>query len=208
MLSRQAPEFRFIEGAVAPEFVLVGLGMVKKLLLGIGGALVLAILLVLGLASTKPPTFRVERQATILAPPEAVFSKLDDFHQWAAWSPWEKLDPGMQRTFGGASKGVGASYAWRGNSDVGEGNMTVLESRPNEHLALRLEFLKPFAATNTTTYTLKPAGAGTNITWAMEGPNSLMGKVMSVFVSMDSMIGKDFEQGLSNLKRLAEKSPH
>jgi len=179
--------------------------MLKKVLLGVGSVLVLAILVVLGLAATTPATFRVERSAAISAPPEVVFANLEDFHQWAAWSPWEKLDPAMQKTFGGAPKGVGATYAWRGNGDVGEGNMTVTESRPSEHVAIRLEFLKPFAATNTTTYSLKPTAGGSQITWAMEGPNSFMGKVMSVFVDMDTMVGKDFELGLSNLKRLSER---
>ncbi|MDX2051232.1 MAG: SRPBCC family protein [Polyangiaceae bacterium] len=179
--------------------------MVKKVLLGIGGVLVVAILAVCGLAATKPATFRVERRTVIATPPEAVFPHLEDFHQWAAWSPWEKLDPGMQKTFGGAARGKGATYAWRGNDDVGEGNMTIIESRPNEQLSIRLEFLKPFAATNTTMYTLKPQSNGTEITWAMEGPNSFIGKVMSVFISMDAMIGKDFEEGLANLKRLSEK---
>jgi uncharacterized protein YndB with AHSA1/START domain len=179
--------------------------MLKKVLLGILGVLVLLVGGVLALASTKPDTFSVERHTTIAASPAIVYANLDDFHRWAAWSPWEKLDPGMKKTYGGPAKGVGSTYAWSGNDDVGEGRMTVLESDPNRRLVVRLEFIKPFATTSTTVYTLEPAAAGgTELTWSMDGPNSFPGKIMSVFVDMDAMIGKDFEKGLADLKRISE----
>jgi uncharacterized protein YndB with AHSA1/START domain len=183
--------------------------MLKKVGLGIVGVVVLAVGAVLLIAATKPATFKVERQTVIAAPSAAIFANLEDFHRWAAWSPWEHLDPQMRKTYSGPPTGVGSSYAWTGNSDVGEGRMTVLESRPNEELKVKLEFLKPFEATNTTTYTLAPNSGhnGTQVTWSMEGPNTFMGKVMSVFASMDSMVGKDFEIGLANLKRVSESAP-
>jgi hypothetical protein len=183
--------------------------MVKKVLLGIAGALVLAVAAVLLIAATKPATFKVERQTIIAAPSAAIFPHIADFHQWAAWSPWEHLDPQMRKTYSGPPTGPGSSYAWSGNSDAGEGKMTVLESRPNEEVKIRLEFLKPFAATNTTTYSLRPVSGdnGTQVVWSMEGPNSFMGKVISVFADMDALIGKDFETGLANLKRVSESAP-
>lgn len=182
--------------------------MTKKILLGIAGALALVVVVVIGLAASKPATFRVERGATIGAPPTAVFSNLEDFHRWAEWSPWEKLDPQMQRTHGGPPNGPGATYAWSGNDDVGEGRMTVLATKPNERVEIKLEFLKPFEATNTTIFALKPVSGGTEVSWSMEGPNSFIGKVMSVFADMDAMIGKDFEAGLANLKRVSEAAAH
>jgi hypothetical protein len=178
--------------------------MLKKLLLIVGGGFAVAVIAVLGVAATKPDTFSVERKAVMSAPADAIFPNIDDLHRFGTWSPWEKLDPNMHRTYGGAARGVGATYAWSGNKQVGEGKMTILESRPNEQISMRLEFLKPFAATNTTVYTLTPASGGTQVSWSMHGPNTLMGKVMSMFMDMDAMIGKDFEAGLANLKRVSE----
>ncbi|ADO72984.1 SRPBCC family protein [Stigmatella aurantiaca] len=178
--------------------------MVKRILLSIAGAVALGILGVLVLAARKPASFHIERSAVIAAPPEAVFPHLNDFRLWAAWSPWEKLDPSMQKTYGGPSSGVGSTYAWSGDSKAGEGKMTILESRPSTFLSLRLEFLKPFPATNTVTYTLAQKAGGTEITWAMDGENPFMGKVFSVFFNMDDLIGKDFEKGLADLKRVSE----
>jgi hypothetical protein len=180
--------------------------MVKKIALGMVGVVVLAVVVVVLIAASKPDTFKVERKAAIQAPSSAIFPNLEDFHRWAAWSPWEHLDPNMHKTYSGPPSGVGSSYAWSGNGDVGEGRMTVLESQPNEELKVKLEFLKPFAATNTTTYRLVPISGnnGTQVTWTMEGPSPFMSKVFSVFADMDSMIGKDFENGLANLKRVSE----
>lgn len=181
--------------------------MLKKVLLAVGGALLLAVVVVLLIATTQPDTFKVERHAVIPAPASAIFPNLADFHRWEAWSPWEKLDPNMKKTYAGPPTGPGSSYAWHGNDDVGQGKMTVLESRPDEHLAIKLEFLEPFAATNTTTYTLVPEAGGTRVTWAMEGANSFAGKLFSVFADMDAMVGKDFETGLANLARVSTAAP-
>lgn len=160
---------------------------------------------VLILAATKPDTFSVQRAATIKAPPEKVFALISDFNQWPAWSPWEKKDPAMKRTFGAKTSGVGATYAWEGNKDVGQGGMEITEAVPSSKVALKLDFLKPFEAHNTVEFTLTAAGDGTNVTWAMQGPTPFIGKIMHVFINMDKMVGKDFEAGLANMKMAAEK---
>lgn len=165
----------------------------------------LAIVAIVALAFTKPDNFRIERKAVIKAPPEKVFAFLNDFKQWGAWSPWEKKDPSMKRNFGATTSGKGATYAWDGNKDVGQGSMEVMESTPPSKLAIKLSFVKPFEATNTVNFTLTPAGGGTDVTWAMEGKNNFMSKLMQVFMSMDKMVGGDFETGLANLKVAAEK---
>jgi uncharacterized protein YndB with AHSA1/START domain len=173
--------------------------MLKKILIGLG--VVFAVLLIA--ISLQPATFHVERSATISAPPEAVFAQVNDFHAWRAWSPWEKLDPAMKRTFDGAPAGVGAKYAWVGNKDVGEGRMTIEESSPTK-IAIKLEFLKPFEATNTATFTFSKTADGTQATWAMDGNNNFFSKAMSLFMNMDKMIGPDFERGLAGIKTAAE----
>jgi uncharacterized protein YndB with AHSA1/START domain len=160
---------------------------------------------VLAFAATKPDTFRVERSTSIKAPPEKVFALINDFHQWGGWSPWEKMDPAMQRTHSGAASGKGAVYEWEGNSKVGKGRMEITDASVPSKLLIKLDFLKPFEGHNTAEYTLKTSGDTTALTWAMYGPSPFMSKVMQVFVSMDSMIGKDFEAGLANLKAIAEK---
>lgn len=175
----------------------------KKVVLGVIAVLVVAVAVVLGIASTKPDSFRVEREIVIAAPPAAIFSNLDDFHRWAAWSPWEKLEPNMHKTFSGAPSGQGASYAWEGK-EVGSGRMTITDSTPNQRLALKLEFLKPFEATNVAEFALTPSAAATHVQWSMSGPQKFISKIVCVFVSMDAMIGKDFESGLAALKRISE----
>jgi len=175
--------------------------MFKKILLALA-ILVGAILLY---AATKPDTFRVERTATINAPPEKVFALINDFNRWPAWSPWEKLDPNMTRTLGGAPAGKGATYAWQGNKDVGKGRMEILESTPPSQVKIQLDFLEPFEGHNITDFALEPAGAATKVTWVMHGPSPFLTKLMQVFMDMDAMIGKDFEQGLANLRAAAEK---
>ncbi len=166
------------------------------------GVLVLVLLLVV-LISTRPATFRIERSAQIGASAPVVFALLEDFHEWVKWSPWEKLDPNMKKTFSGPTTGVGAGYAWLGNSKAGEGSMSVLESKPNELLSIKIQFLKPFPATNQTTFKLEPAGNGTRVSWIMDGQNGFMGKAFALFVNMDKFLGKDFEQGLANLNTAA-----
>ena len=156
-------------------------------------------------AATKPDTFRVQRSAAIKAPPEKVFALINDFKAWSAWSPWEKKDPAMKRTLGAVTVGKGAHYAWEGNKDVGQGSMEITESAPSSRIALKLDFLKPFEAHNTVEFTLTAQGDTTTVVWAMDGPANFMSKLIQVFVSMDSMVGKDFESGLANLKAAAEK---
>jgi uncharacterized protein YndB with AHSA1/START domain len=168
-------------------------------------ALSVLIAAVLGLALTKPDTFRVVRSATIKAPPEKVFAVINDFHNWTSWSPWEKLDPAMKRTHSGAASGKGAIYEWEGNSKVGAGRMEILDTTAPSKIAIKLDFIKPFEGHNTAEYTLVPQGEMTNVTWAMYGPTPFISKLMQVFISFDKMIGKDFEEGLANLKAVAEK---
>ena len=164
----------------------------------------LAIVAVLILASRKPDTFRVERTASIKAPPEKIFPLIEDFHRWQAWSPYEGRDPAMQRTFGGAERGKGAVYAWNGNNKVGSGRMEILEAPAPRKVVIKLDFEKPFEAHNTAEFTFAPQGDTTSVTWLMHGPAPLMSKVMQVFMNMDNMVGKDFAVGLANLKRVTE----
>jgi carbon monoxide dehydrogenase subunit G len=158
----------------------------------------------LALALAAPGTFRYERRATINAPADKIFPLINDFHAWPAWSPWEKLDPNMQRTYSGAPSGLGAVYNWDGKK-AGAGRMEITDSSPSKRLVVKLDFTKPMTAHNTTDFVLEPAGAGTNVIWSMYGPNPVMSKVMGLVINMDKMIGKDFEAGLANLKAAAEK---
>lgn len=166
---------------------------------------VVAVVVVLALAASRPDSFRVERTTRIQAPPEKVYALIEDFHLWPQWSPFEKLDPDMKRTFSGAAKGQGAVYAWAGNGKAGEGRMEITEVTPATRLTIALDFLKPFKANNTAEFTLLPRDGGTEVTWAMYGPTPFVAKIMHLFFSMDSMVGKDFEAGLANLKRLSEQ---
>jgi len=175
--------------------------MVKKVLLGF----VAAIALLLVFAATRPDSFRVERSITIKAAPAKVYALLNDFHNFPSWSPWQDLDPAMKVTHGGAASGQGAIYEWVGNSAVGAGRMEILKAQPDASITVKLDFLQPFEAHNTAEYTLANSTDGTTVTWAMYGPSPYVSKVMGIFVSMDSMIGKDFERGLAKLKAVAEK---
>jgi uncharacterized protein YndB with AHSA1/START domain len=176
--------------------------MFKKILL----AIVAVIVVFLVVVSLQPSDFRVERSAVVAAPPEAVFAQVNDFHNWAAWSPWSKMDPDMKTTYSGPDAGTGARYAWSGNSKVGEGSMTITESRPAEYIAIDLEFLKPFKAKNLTEFTFTPAEGGTQVVWAMSGKNNFISKAVCMFMDMDKMVGGDFEKGLAALKAKAETS--
>jgi carbon monoxide dehydrogenase subunit G len=175
--------------------------MLKKIAI----AVVVIIAGILIFASTKPDTFSVQRSASIKAPPDKIFPLINDFKRWDAWSPWEKKDPAMKRTWGAVTSGKGAFYAWEGNGDVGQGSMEIADSVPSSKVALKLDFVKPFEGHNTVEFTLAPQGDMTNVTWAMKGPAPFISKVMQVFFNMDSMVGKDFETGLANLKAAAEK---
>ncbi len=169
-------------------------------------ALATLIVAFLAIIALQPADFRIERSTTIAAPPAAVFRHVNDFHLWNAWSPWAKIDPAMQQTFAGAPTGTGAVYTWTGNKEVGEGRMTITESRPPDLVRITLEFLKPFAATNVTEFQFKAAEAQTTVTWVMTGTNNFMLKALGLFMNMDRMIGADFEKGLSQLKAVAEKA--
>jgi hypothetical protein len=168
-------------------------------------AVVIVVLLVV--AAQKSDYFRVERSISVSASPAAAFAQVNDFHKWEAWNPWGKIDPAMKETYDGALSGVGASYSWTGNSKVGIGRMTLTESRPFEQIKIRLEFLKPFAATNTAEFTFKPNGNETIVTWSMSGKSNFICKLMGLFMSMDKMIGTQFEKGLADLKAVSEAAP-
>lgn len=165
-----------------------------------------SVLAVLALAATKPDTFQVQRSISIQAPPEKIYPLIHDFHRWAEWSPWEALDAAMQRTHSGAPSGTGAVYTWDGNKAVGAGRMEVLGTEPPSRVKIKLDFLRPFEGHNTTDFTLVPQGGATRVTWTMQGPTPFVSKLMQVFVSMDSLIGKDFEAGLAKMKAVAEKT--
>ena len=177
--------------------------MITKIFIGFGVIVVVFVVIV----ALQPPEFRVARSATIAAPPPAVFAQVNDFHKWDAWSPWAKLDPNMKKTHEGAPAGTGAIYSWSGNDQVGEGRMTLTESRPSELIRIKLKFMKPFAATNTTEFTFKPEGNQTAVTWSMFGTNNFIAKAFGLFMNMDKMVGGDFEKGLASMKSVVETAP-
>lgn len=167
--------------------------------------LAIAIAIVLILAATKPDTFSVQRAAIVSAPPEKIFTLINDFRQWGAWSPYEHKDPAMKRTYSGAVRGNGAVYAWEGDKNVGSGRMEILEASAPSKIVIKLDFFSPFEAHNTAEFTMLPQDDDTRLTWRMHGPAPFMARIMHVFINIDKMVGKDFETGLANLKRLAEK---
>ncbi len=171
----------------------------------IAAVLAVAIAVVLILAATKPDTFGVQRSATVKAPPEKIFALINDFHQWGSWSPYEHKDPAMKRTFGGTESGKGAVYAWDGDKNVGSGRMEILETSAPSKILIKLDFFTPFEAHNIAEFTMLPQGDATNVSWRMHGPAPFMARIMHVFINIDKMVGKDFEAGLANLKRLTEK---
>lgn len=164
---------------------------------------VLAVVLAIVIA-TRPDSFRVSRSMMIATPPEVPFGYVNDFHQWPQWSPFEKLDPALKKTYSGSPAGVGARYAWSGNSKAGSGSMAIIESVPGSRVALDLAFEKPFKATNLTEFTFTPTNGGVNVEWAMSGKSTTMGKVMGLFMKMDDYLGKAFTEGLTNLKNVSE----
>ena len=181
--------------------------MLKKVLIGVA-----AVLAVLGrVVATRPSAFHIERSIAVAAPADSVFRPVNDFPAWSAWSPWEKLDPQMKRAFDGAPSGVGAIYSWVGNDKTGEGRMTIERSDRPSAIAIKLEFIKPFAATNQATFTFAPAAPPgtdeTKVTWAMDGENNFGMKAASLFMNMDKLVGGDFERGLTALKTVAESAP-
>jgi len=175
--------------------------MLKNIALGIA-VLLVAILIY---ATTRPSSFLIQRGISIKAPPEKVFAALNDFHRWQEWSPWEKLDPALKRSYSGQPSGTGAVYAWEGDRKVGAGRMEIVQATPSNLIVIKLDFLKPFEAHNIAEFTLQSEGNITYVSWVMHGPSPYISKLIGIFMSMDIMVGKDFETGLANLKALAEK---
>jgi hypothetical protein len=168
--------------------------------------IVAAIVLLLVVAALRPGTFRIERSTRIAAPVATVAGLVEDFRQWQRWSPWEAIDPTMQRTFDGAARGVGAIYGWHGTGKAGTGRMEITAASA-DRTTIKLDFLKPFEAHNTAEFAYGTAGTDTEVRWAMFGPRPFMVKLMTIFMDMDGMVGKDFEKGLAALKREAEGRP-
>jgi len=165
----------------------------------------LGIVVVVILAATKPGSFSVRRATSVKAPAERIFPLISDFHQWGGWSPYENKDPAMKRSYSGASSGRGAIYAWDGNRNVGSGRMEILDASAPSKIVIKLDFFTPFEGHNTAEFTMLPQDDGTGVTWSMHGPAPFMSRLMQVFINLDNMIGRDFEIGLANLKKLAER---
>lgn len=172
---------------------------------GIGAAALIVVLLIV--IATRPDTYHVERSSTISAAPDVVYGHVADFHKWEAWSPWEKLDPAMKKTFDGKDGTVGASYAWNGNDKVGEGKMTILAVEANKRVEIDLHFIRPFDSSAKNSFAFEGAGKETKVTWSMDGKNNFISKAMCMFMDMDKEIGKDFEKGLADMKKVVETAP-
>ena len=177
--------------------------MLTKILIGLAVVVIGSVALV----ATRPPEFRVARTATIAAPASAVFAQVNDFHNWETWNPWARIDPAMKQAYEGAPAGPGAVYTWAGNKEVGEGRMTLTESRPNDLIRIRLEFLKPFRGTSLAEFTFRPEGDQTVVTWSMTGQNNFIAKAVHLFMDMDKMVGGNFEKGLAQMKSVVEAPP-
>ena len=167
-------------------------------------ALAIIVALFITVVALRPADFRIARSTTISAPPEAAFAQVNDLHRWQEMSPYAKVDPEAKYTFGGPRTGIGATLAWTGNSKVGAGRLTIIESRPNELVRMKLEFLKPFQATNTAEFAFQREADQTKATWSMFGTSKFMCKAMGLFMNMDKMCGSQFEEGLANMKAIAE----
>jgi uncharacterized protein YndB with AHSA1/START domain len=178
----------------------------KKFFGAVGIIVVLAIAGLLIYASTMPATYKIERSVLIKAPAASVYPLIVDLHNWTTWSPWEKMDPAMQRTFTGAEKGKGAVYSWSGKR-AGDGAMEITEATEPSDIKVRDDWFKPMKATNTSEFTLVPDGDSTKVSWIMTGDNGYMAKVVHVFISMDKVLGAAFDDGLSKLKAQAEAMP-
>jgi uncharacterized protein YndB with AHSA1/START domain len=166
--------------------------------------LVAIVVVLVAVVAVQPSEFRVVRSATMSAPAPAVFAQVNDLHNWEAWSPWAKLDPAMKQTYEGAPAGTGAMTAWAGNNQVGEGRMTITESRPSDLIRIKLDFLKPFASTATAEFTFEPEGNQTVVTWSMTGENNFFAKAVHLVMDMDEMVGGQFEKGLAQMKSKVE----
>ena len=174
------------------------------MLLYIGLALAAIVVVLVAVVAMQPSEFRIVRSAAVSAPAAAVFAQVNDFHNWHAWDPWGKLDPASKNTFAGAAAGEGAIFTWAGNNKVGEGTMTLMESRPSERIRIKLEFRRPFKATNTAEFTFRPEGNQTVVEWSMSGRKDFMAKAFGLVMNMDKMVGGEFEKGLAQMKFLVE----
>ncbi len=174
--------------------------MLIKILIGLATIVIVFAVVV----ALQPSDFRIVRSATISAPAAMVFSQVNDFHKWEAWSPWAKMDPAAKNTFTGAPAGVGAIFEWAGNDKVGAGRMTLTESRPNDLVRITLDFVRPFAATNIAEFTFRPEGNQTVVTWSMAGKNNFVARAFCFFMNMDTMVGGEFEKGLAQIKAISE----
>ena len=173
----------------------------------LGKILIALVVIVVGLVAVialQPARYRVSRSTAVAAPAAVLFAQVNDFHKWTAWSPWEHIDPAMNRTYEGPPAGAGARYAWAGNREVGEGRMTIVESHPSDRIQVRLEFVKPFAGTSVAEFTFRPDGGRTLVTWSMTGDKNFIAKAIHLVMSMDRMIGDQFDKGLAAMKTVAE----
>ncbi len=177
--------------------------LIKKIGIGVGAAVVVFVLVV----ATRPSAFHIERSITMAAPPEAAFAQVNDFHEWTKWSPYETVDPQMKRGYAGPTSGTGAVYTWSGDGKAGEGRMEIEKSDKPSLVAIKLDFTKPFTATNAATFTFVPVAEGTKVTWAMDGQNNFVSKAFSLVMDMDKLVGTDFERGLAAMKANAESAP-
>jgi len=177
--------------------------MRKKLLIAFGVLVVLVAVFGV-IVALQPADYRIVHLASIAAPPATVFAQVNDFHKWDAWSPWAKFDPAAKNTFDGAPSGTAAGFAWAGNDKVGQGRMTITESRPNDLIRIKLDFIKPFESTCITEFSFKPSGDQTEVAWSMSGSRSFIEKAFCLFVNMDKMVGGEFEKGLAQMKAVAE----
>jgi uncharacterized protein YndB with AHSA1/START domain len=176
-------------------------GLLKKVLLTLG----VVVVLFLGFVAAQPSEYRITRSATIAAPPAEVFPQVDNLHNWEAWSPWAKLDPAAKNSFEGPPEGTGSIFKWSGNDQIGEGQMTIIESRPDELVRFKLEFVRPFEDTSTSEFTFQPKGDQTVVTWSMSGRKNFVNKAVCLFMNMDKMLGGDFEKGLAQMKAVVEQ---
>jgi uncharacterized protein YndB with AHSA1/START domain len=178
--------------------------MLKKIVIGLAVTLAAIVIIFVLVVAMQPSEFRIVRTASMAAPASAVFAEVNDFHRWQAWSPWAKLDPDAKNSFEGPPAGVGAIFRWSGNGDVGEGSLTIKESRPNELIRLVLDFKKPMEDTSDTEFTFEPDGGGTKVTWTMSGKNNFVAKAVCLFMDMEEMVGGRFVEGLANIKAIVE----
>jgi hypothetical protein len=174
--------------------------MFKKILIGLAGL----ILVFVAVVAMQPDTYRVERTAKIAAPQAELFAQVNDFHKWDAWSPWAKIDPAAKIGFEGPEAGQGAAMTWSGNDKVGEGRVSIVDSRPSDLVKIKVDFVRPFAGTNTSEFQFKPEGDQTAVTWTMSGEQNFFAKAFCLVMNGQKMMGDDMEKGLAQMKSVAE----